>query len=211
MKKVDLIKKLFNELNTVYFENQLPTPQRIEFRNVKTYLGQFRSHFNSKCYRLQFSSAYEMTDFELEKVLIHEMIHVWQWFNKKQVDHGKTFKNKAREINIITNNKYEIARCTNIEKSQCIKETKTFDGFLIRYKKRSLGEKELFAVCSNKCLNSFKWIFLKNDIYDISCFAVNGDFYNDFKKSVKILHGYFITDEYLKQINNTILYEKIDF
>lgn len=211
MKKVDLIKKLFNELNTVYFENQLPTPQKIEFRNVKTYLGQFKSCFNSKYYQLHFSSAYEMTDFELEKVLIHEMIHVWQWFNKKQIDHGKTFKNKAREINIITNNKYEIARCTNIEKSQCIKETKTFDGFLIRYKKHSLGEKELFAVCSNKYLNSFKWIFFKNDIYDISCFAVKGDFYNDFKKSEKILHGYFITDEYLKQIKDTIIYEKIDF
>ena len=115
------IRGLFDKLNKEFFNNALPQPNRIEFHFVKKYLGQFhynRLYANHGTCVIRFSTAWQMTDFEVEKVLIHEMIHEWQWTVGHSDHHGAWFKHKANEINRLTNNKYKIARLTSLENNR---------------------------------------------------------------------------------------------
>ena len=214
MRKTKLIIDLFNKLNSEYFSNELPLPRKIVFKKVKSYLGQFsyKNDFPDEHYWLSFSTSYKMTDFELEKVLIHEMVHVWQWFNKKDLGHGVSFKRKASEINLITNNKYNIARCTSIKDNHTI-GNKIFEGFVITYKKYGIFNKELFAVCENEIYLKYlqSWVHNDSHLYDFRCYAVKGKFYNEFTKSRKRLIGYDKTNIVNSILNKTIQYEKIDF
>ena len=144
------IRCLFDKLNKEYFFNSLPQPNRIEFKFVKKYLGQFhwdRLYSKGGTCAIRFSTAWQMTDFEIEKVLIHEMVHEWQWVVGHSDHHGYFFKHKAEEINRLSGNKYEISRLTNIENKVCLKDrkqsSKRYEGYVITYEKDSYKDKNI--------------------------------------------------------------------
>lgn len=197
------IRDLFDKLNKQFFNNALPQPNRIEFRFVKKYLGQF--HWEGLYDRrgicvIRFSTAYEMTDFEVEKVLIHEMVHEWQWTVGHNDHHGVWFKHKANEINRLTNNKYEISRCTNLENNVCLKITrKNFSGGLIIYTSKNRPGETFGAICPTTSIKRIKsWFPNHSNVSSAEFYLYDGEEVSGWKKSVKKVHGYPIKKEEFK-------------
>jgi hypothetical protein len=156
------------------------------------------------------STAYHLTDFEVEKVIIHEMIHAWQWVHGYRDAHGRTFKLKATLINHKTNHKYSIARCTSIENSISIKdENKCYKGLIMTYNDTRHPGKNLVAICTEKSIAYFRtWFTTKSEIYNVKYYRVSGEYYNDKRKSIKVVHGYTYTDkEFNEKIVPTIISE----
>lgn len=96
----------FNKYNNEYFGGKLIMPT---FRIINTYrrLGQYRGRTNT----ISISTYFDRDEKGFDQTLIHEMIHEWQWQTYRHVDHGNTFKAKAREINRYG---WDISRLTNI-------------------------------------------------------------------------------------------------
>ena len=134
--------------------------------HVKSYLDQVQNTGQYGKYGtcvIRFSTAWEMTDFEVEKVLIHEMIHEWQWMVGHSDHHGTWFKLKANEINCLTNNKYNISRVTILENNTCLKDAKKkFSGGLIIYTHKSRPGVTFGAICPSTSLEHIKSWFPKN-------------------------------------------------
>lgn len=206
------IRNIFAYLNHTYFKGELPQPNKISFRFVKKYLGMFHwkgnysLHSHSGVCEIKFSTAYNMTDFEVEKVLIHEMIHEWQWVKGYHDHHGYSFKMKAREINALTNNKYNIARQTSLEDNTCLKDVRkgAFKGIVITYySRRSPGERYC-AVCSRRSAKRIKsWFPTHTGISNVHFYEATGKVLNTIQKSVKRVHGYPVT----KEIEQTFIRE----
>lgn len=213
------LRNLFSKLNVIYFKNQLPPPNHINLKFVKKYYGQFcidnPLDWNAGYY-LNFSSAFQFTEFEYEKIMIHEMIHVWQYKNNYPLNHRRTFKQKASELNRITNNIYEIDTYTKIENPISLKDLKKpeFEGFIIVYKYPKEPSKIYISKCASEiALKRFKrWVPNSTKIYDVHCYYVKGKIYNNFKNSIKYLNGIeFTKDSFEKEIDPTIMFENIDF
>lgn len=204
---------IYKNFNKLYFDNELPLPNEVQFKCVKKFLGQFSwkgTYKNGGTCILRMSTAYHFTDFEIEKVIIHEMIHVWQWVHGYRDAHGRTFKLKATLINHKTNHKYSIARCTNIENPVSIKdENKCYKGLIMTYKDKRHPGKNMVAICTEKSIKYFNtWFTTKPEIYNVKYYKVSSEFYNDKRKSIKVVHGYSYTDkEFSEKIIPTIISE----
>lgn len=204
---------IYKNFNQLYFNNELPLPNEIQFKFVKKFLGQVSwegTYKNGGSCILKMSTAYRLTDFEIEKIIIHEMIHVWQWVHNYCDGHGKTFKLKATLINVKTNHKYSIARCTEIENSVSIKdENKCYNGIIMTYNDVRYPGKNMVAICNEKSIEYFKtWFTKKSEIYNVKYYKVSGEYYNDKKKSIKVVHGYIYNDkEFNEKIVPTIISE----
>lgn len=204
---------IYNNFNQLYFNNELPLPSKVEFKFVKKFLGQFSwngTYKNGGTCILRMSTAYHLTDFEIEKVVIHEMIHAWQWVHGYRDAHGRTFKLKATLINSKTNHKYSIARCTSIENSVSIKdENKCYKGLIMTYNDTRHPGKNMVAICTEKSIVYFRtWFTTKSEIYNVKYYRVSGEYYNDKRKSIKVVHGYTYTDkEFNEKIVPTIISE----
>jgi predicted SprT family Zn-dependent metalloprotease len=46
---------------------------------------------------------------EVEHTMLHEMVHQWQAETGQQIDHGRTFRQKAREVGVIPSAKRTIS------------------------------------------------------------------------------------------------------
>ena len=212
------IREKFNEFNQLYFDNMLPQPKKIEFKFVKKYLGQFywsayyrlsNGEINPNAYSiLRISTAWQMTDFEIEKVLIHEMIHSWQWVVGHSDIHGKWFKHKALEINAKTNWKYNISRNTAIENNVCLKgnKGKSAKCGIIFYTK---GTQRYVAICPVKSINKIKnWFPNCYGVENVKFYLANiqkTDVFNCMKKSIRRVHSYHVGDNNKTAIENCIV------
>lgn len=93
--------------NTLYFDNILPPDNMIIFEPIikrVNYLGKaynsnskFPSSKDPMKIRLNFN--YNMIELEWKNVLLHEMIHIWEYTMGYKGGHGKNFQRKAKEIN----------------------------------------------------------------------------------------------------------------
>ena len=209
------IRSFFKNFNELYFNNELPSNFGIEFKFVKKYLGQFhwkgRYENNGTCV-IRFSTAWQMTDFEVQKVLIHEMIHMWQWVHNYNDIHGRSFKDKATIINLKTQSKYAIARCTNIENKVCLKDKnkEQFKGYIVTYKNHCYpGAIFVARLTDNSFKKIKKWFGVYNpSLFDIKYYIAQGEVYNDYMKSIVRVHGYkYSANEFKKKIESTIIRE----
>jgi len=212
------IRAKFDELNHLYFNDILPQPKAIEFKFVKKFLGQFHwsaryrlsnGELNPNAYSiLRISTAWQMTDFEIEKVIIHEMIHSWQWVVGHSDGHGKWFKHKALEINAKTNWKYNIARKTAIANNVCLKGNKGKSskcGLILytRYNQRYV------AICPAKTIHKIKnWFPNCYQVENCKFYMANIKdtcVFNHMKKSITRVHGYRVGDNNKTVIENCII------
>ena len=209
------IRAFFKNFNELYFNNELPYNFGIEFKFVKKYLGQFHwqgRYENSGTCVIRFSTAWQMTDFEIQKVLIHEMIHMWQWVHNYNDHHGRSFKTKAAIINMKTQSKYAIARCTKLENNVCLKDKnkEQFKGYIVTYKNHRYPGIIFVARFTDNSINRIKrWFGLYDkNIYDVKYCIAQGDIYNTYMKSVKYVHGYKLSaSDFKKKIESTIIRE----
>ena len=86
--------------NALYFDDILPpTNNMIIFEPVikkAKYLG---CAYNTTPYKIRLNFIYDLIELEWKNVLLHEMVHVWQFVMGYSGGHGKSFKMKAKEIN----------------------------------------------------------------------------------------------------------------
>ena len=196
------VRSIFERFNQLYFNNELPQPNKVAFPFVKKYLGEFvwkgyytvcGEHNNAAQCTLNISSAWNMTYFEIEKVVIHEMVHEWQWVHGFNDHHGKSFRRKAALINHATNNKYAIARQTAIADHVCLKDTKkrAYNGVAIIYTTKRHPGQTYIAVCPMASYWRIKdWFPKATQITSCKFFLAHGKELNSFKKSVRRVHGY---------------------
>ena len=85
--------------NSLFFDNILPPEDMIIFepiiKNVR-YLG---CAYNTQPYKIRLNFIYDMIEIEWQNVLLHEMIHIWEYVLGYSGGHGKMFRMKAKEIN----------------------------------------------------------------------------------------------------------------
>jgi hypothetical protein len=60
--------------------------------------------------------------------------------------------------------------------------------------------KNMVAICTEKSIEYFRtWFTTKSEIYNVKYYKVSSDFYNDKRKSIKVVHGYAYSDKDFKE------------
>lgn len=105
----DFVKTTFNHFNALCFEGALPVVPialtkarsflgKMEYKSRRDFFGIISSHYD---FRLKISTGFDLSQEELEDVIIHEMIHYYiAWRNIKDSSvHGEVFRGIMEQIN----------------------------------------------------------------------------------------------------------------
>ena len=112
---LDYLYEKFDEFNNLYFENKLPRIL-IQINNNKSRFGYFRFNRYSGCGMIGISNYDGLRkEIAIQKTLIHEMIHYWQYLSYKDTDHKHTFKAMSRKIYKLSKGKFDIKRQSNVD------------------------------------------------------------------------------------------------
>lgn len=79
----------FNVINSVLFKNELPRFNEIKIVENKDYYGMCECH-NDSFYKLFINSSFNSKKMFIE-VMIHEMIHLYDYVVHGRMGHGKRF------------------------------------------------------------------------------------------------------------------------
>lgn len=97
---IEWIENYYAMFNAQYFENKLPKCIDFQIVNKKVnYLGKATNKFPDP-FLITLNGYYKLLELEWCNTLLHEMIHIWQFVTLENSGHGKSFKDKAKEINI---------------------------------------------------------------------------------------------------------------
>lgn len=147
---INYLREKFDEFNTLYFEGKLPRCL-IQINNNKGRFGYFRYNKISggRCIGI---SRYDglRKETAIQRTLIHEMIHFWQYINYGKSDHRTTFKAMSRKIYQLSKGKFDIQRLSNADLEDNIpavdKVIKPFKVFMVYCKTRG----QYYLVSSTK-------------------------------------------------------------
>ena len=95
------VKDRYNVFNGIFFDNILPQPDEgiifivTNSKKIKS-LG---SSYPTRPYKIRINFRYDLSEIEWENILLHEMIHIWQFVLGYKCGHGKTFNSKVKEFN----------------------------------------------------------------------------------------------------------------
>ena len=118
MKKSDLIniKRYYNEYKTLLFGNDLPNDSEVDFilhsyKEAAGYSAYYDKPTRSGNHHvIAFCRYFYFTDKQIQEILIHEMIHLWQVYHVKEdryklcsneIAHDRVFRAKMNTINLI--------------------------------------------------------------------------------------------------------------
>ena len=94
---------IFKHFNNCYFNNSLPQPKikvtpSHDFVGYCSYTQSGRQRYN---YTITLSSCYDMSEECLDGVILHEMIHLFLFYNhiEDNGDHGREFTKIAKRFN----------------------------------------------------------------------------------------------------------------
>ena len=106
---VPFIQKAFDRFNVLCFEGVLPAVPivltkagtflgKMEYKSRRDFFGIVSSHYD---FRLKISTGFDLTQEELEDVIIHEMIHYYIAYRnlRDSSAHGETFRRIMETIN----------------------------------------------------------------------------------------------------------------
>ena len=110
------IEENYIKFNHCYFNDLLPPIgvgrmhiQLLDINKPVNYLGRAQWHLTSpngcdnicnREYSIKINNYYsDLYEVEFQNVLLHEMIHIWQYIMGYKGGHGTSFKKKAKEIN----------------------------------------------------------------------------------------------------------------
>lgn len=93
--------KNYIKFNYLYFDDILPPVDDekiilLPIRKKTRYLG---IAYRRKPYMIKLNFRYDLPEIEWMNVLLHEMVHIWQYVIGYKGGHGKSFLRKAEEIN----------------------------------------------------------------------------------------------------------------
>ena len=95
------VKERYNVYNGLLFDNILPQPDKgiifivTNSKKIKS-LG---SAYPTSPYKIRINFRYDLSEIEWTNILLHEMIHIWQFTLGYKCGHGKTFNSKVKEFN----------------------------------------------------------------------------------------------------------------
>ena len=95
------VKDRYNLYNALLFDDILPQPDEgiifivTNSKKIKS-LG---SAYPTSPYKIRINFRYDLSEIECDNILLHEMIHIWQFTLGYKCGHGKTFNNKVKEFN----------------------------------------------------------------------------------------------------------------
>ena len=95
------VKDRYNVYNVLLFDSILPEPDEgiifivTNSKKIKS-LG---SAYPTKPYKIRINFRYDLSEIEWENILLHEMIHIWQFTLGYKCGHRKTFNSKVKEFN----------------------------------------------------------------------------------------------------------------
>lgn len=94
------LKRRYDSYNALYFEGKLPAKCR--FYLIKDAMRVGIATANPKRRSspiIGISDRILWTEDQLRDAIVHEMIHLWEWYNFGKMTHGKRFKAKMNELN----------------------------------------------------------------------------------------------------------------
>ena len=158
----------FNEFNALYFDGKLPHCL-IQINNNKSRFGYFRYNKYSGG-RYIAISRYDglRKEIAIQRTLIHEMIHFWQYINYGSSDHSRTFKAMSKKIYSLSNGVFDIKRLSNpdLEDNAVeVKDIKPFKVFLVQYK--STNEYYLVSAASTNEIAMHNYFYNRPDYWVI--------------------------------------------
>ena len=159
----------FNEFNTLYFEGKLPRCL-IKINNNKSRFGYFRYNKISGGRYISISRYDGLRkEFAIQRTLIHEMIHFWQYINYGDTNHKHTFKAMSKKIYNLSNGKFDIKRLSNADLedgiSTKVKDIKPFKVFMVYNKQK--GQYWLVSSASTCENNIHNYFYYKPDSWTI--------------------------------------------
>lgn len=176
----------FNYFNDLIFGGKLKSIE-LRVNNTKSAGGQFNYYRNCRARYIAISKKFDFTPEELDDVLVHEMIHYWDFTKRGTSDHGTQFQKKMNEINkkfgmnITIQGKWEINKET-FHRWICVGET-------------YFGQKIIIPVVSdNAKMKMEKYISCLN-IKNYTWFKTNDTFFAKFKTITTRRPGYFYANE----------------
>lgn len=104
------LQKWYAEFNVMIFNNELPFVT-IDYSRSKTRMGSVTYYWRPSYKRfkkLSISNVYKFTENEYKHILLHEMIHIWQFVNNIKPNHSYSFIKMMNRVNNITNNHYNV-------------------------------------------------------------------------------------------------------
>ena len=124
MKQTDIkrVKEYYEKYRNMLFKDSIPTAEEIEFKlhaMPPVAIG-YSKHCDKplksgKQHIIAFSKWLKFTEEELQEVLVHEMIHVWQLYHVKEdrykicsdlIAHDRLFSFKVNQVNLILEKNY---------------------------------------------------------------------------------------------------------
>lgn len=124
------LKELFNKCNEKYFENKVQdVPIKICNSKSGGYVKAERVNNIIVVQSLSISKAYNYTKDQLEKIMVHEMIHVYLF--QQNIKHGHCYKFKAVVEDIFIKYNFEVP----MKLFKDIEPIKTKTKYFIKFKK----------------------------------------------------------------------------
>lgn len=102
------IQTKYREFNALIFKDELPHDLPMQISRARRALGLMKTHRTSRgpfgakvTYSISISNCYDLSERELEDVIIHEMIHLYIAVNnlRDTGPHGKIFRTMMADIN----------------------------------------------------------------------------------------------------------------
>ena len=191
----------FREFNRDYFDNEIPLTG-FGFLKGKSVLGVYSRGTKT----IKITTYYKnITQHDVEEILIHEMVHAWQHATGKldrgaHHHHGDIFYAKANQVNMKSMGKYHISRCTYLS-------DETIEGGSIK----PIDNKHALFMCKKsendpiwyigKVTESARMYFpnwLGKYYTKVECIYVDKEgakFFNDFTISRKRFNYYKVSDD----------------
>ena len=208
MMSINQIEKSFNSLNYMYFNGNLPMVT-IKYCNSKSYMGMFCTQRN-KPHIIKINKHYNISDMDIEDILVHEMIHLWQHINGYKDWHGRSFIKKMNEINSYGKHNVTITDKRRLETTNEIKSKMKSQYILVfesvntkfRYIARAENVNNLSSM--HKILTEYnKFSICKN----VNAYEVKHEYVDSMRKSRKNVTTYTIEPEKWDSIRQTIVKE----
>lgn len=183
-----LLRIWHNELNNNFFHGELSTPS-FQLTNNVNQLGQFRGRYNL----IKITTHYNITDSQYREILIHEMVHQWQWETYHKVDHGYTFRMKANELNC---QGWHVSRLTsigNVSVNEGKEKAKDLANFTYLFVWTTNKGMKLFRHARPTCVDKLKRLTHTSDFYnnvELYKVAYTTELKKGFREAVNSLGGY---------------------
>lgn len=208
MMSINQIEKSFNSLNCMYFNNDLPSVT-IKYCNSKSYMGLFCIQKN-KPHIIKINKHYNISDNDIEDILAHEMIHLWQYINGYKDWHGYSFIKKMNEINNYGKHNVSITEKRQFEMTNEIK-SKMKSQYILVFEGVNTGFRYISRVENIYNLSSIHKTLIKyhgyNGCKNVKAYEVRHEYVDNMRKSRKNVTTYTIEPEKWNLISQTIIKE----